>query len=75
MQGAAWVAVSSKAQLNIADRADVSWEVRLVCLDAEGESIAEVAEPLTVYAAAPQSAPIVELWVSTVQLVCAPRLR
>jgi len=70
MEGAACVAVSVKPQCNIADRADVSWEVRFVCLDAEGESVAEVTEPLTVHAAVPQSVPIIELWVSTVQLAC-----
>ncbi len=45
-----------------------------MCLDAEGDSVAEVTEPLTVHAAVPQSAAIVELWVSTVQLACAAEI-
>ena len=48
----------------------MSWEVRFECLDAQGESIAEVTEPLTVYAAVQHSAPTIELWVSTVPCAC-----
>ena len=49
------------------DRADVSWEVRFVCFDAQGDSVAEAVEPFTVHAAVPPVAPI-ELWVSTSRL-------
>lgn len=61
-----------------ADRADISWEVHLACLDAHGESIAEATEPFKVHQASSSAAPAVELWVSAVLCaapVCADAMR
>ena len=43
----------------------MSWEVHATCVDAQGESVAEVKEPLTVHPAVPPAVQVVELWVST----------